>query len=322
MPIVQSLLTEILRPKDLKKIILLDRVRKLLGNGTLEQNVLLESSPGTGKTTIGKILAQGHSTLYINVSEEGRIDFLRDQLTEFCSTRSMIGADGEYKVVILDEADYGSITFYAAMRSLIEKYAGNVRFIATCNYVNKIPDPILSRFCHIKFEPQTKEEEEELTSKYAVRVKSIAKRLKMQFDSDDTVLEFIKKSFPDFRSLVSSLQTMNIADIETITIDDIKRSSSGIFEPLFELLIKKPDPIANYKFIMSEYQSKVDEAFLAIGTVFPEWLEEHSPGFLMKLPIVLINVANSEFQSRGSIDKILNLLSCVFSIQQSFYPNK
>jgi len=143
MSVINQLLTEKVRPKNLDQIILLDRIRKSVDYETLSQNFLFHSQvPGSGKTSLSKILSSDKPTLYLNVSSEGRIDVLREEITEFCSTRALNNYDSDYKVVILDEMDGGSNEFFKALRAVMEKFSDHVRFIGTCNYINKIPEPI------------------------------------------------------------------------------------------------------------------------------------------------------------------------------------
>jgi len=312
---VNKTLNSIMRPKNLDKLILLDRIRKIVGDGTLSTNLLLvSSSPGTGKTSLSKILANDRPYLYINVSEEGRIEFLRDQLTEFCETRSMFKVDFDYKVVIFDEFDGASDVFYKALRPFIEKYEDRVRFVATCNYIEKLPDPILSRFAKIEFYPLGEDEEKELYSKYVKRINGVTKKLGMDWESKEILLEFIKRDFPDLRALFTKLQTLNISGIKTISIDDVKRSAF-LLEEIFSLLVSKPNPIENYRLIMGKYSSKVSDVFLSLSSDFPNWLEENRPDLMIELSKVLITVAEWEFKSRSSIDPVLHLLACIFSIQ-------
>jgi len=100
---IQELFTERYRPKTLDQLILPSRIRKSFGNGELHQNFLLFGSPGLGKTSSAKVLAANYPTLYINVSDESSVDVIRDKITNWCSTISLMDGAERYKVVILDE---------------------------------------------------------------------------------------------------------------------------------------------------------------------------------------------------------------------------
>ena len=157
---IQDLLTEKLRPKEIRHMILPQRIRVIFEDKGLNQNVLLAGSPGCGKTTLAKILASGLPHMFINVSDESSVDTIRNKINDFCSNISVLDGKSSKKVVILDEFDGASDQFYKALRGTIEKFAGNTRFVATCNYINKVPDAIQSRFEVINFDPVNSEEEE------------------------------------------------------------------------------------------------------------------------------------------------------------------
>ena len=316
--VVNQLLNDVLRPKSMKQIILLDRIRNVLGDGKLNQNYLLESSsPGTGKSSLSRILSAGCSTLTIHCRLEANVEFIRNTLGEFCSTRSMIHFDTDYKVVVLEEFDGASAAFLDALKPFIEKFSESVRFVANCNFITKIPEAIRSRFSHIQFYPLNTEEEEELTALYYKRLNSVTKKLGMKWESKETLLEFISRNFPDIRTMISKLQYFQDSGVEVITLDMVQRASFS-FEELYQLMVDKPDPHANYKLIMAEYSTKVADVFYSLGQEFPDWLSEMYPDKLMALPVALINIADYEFKSRASIDPVLSLLACVFSIQKSF----
>jgi len=156
---VNALFTEKYRPKNLDELILPERVMNKFKNG-LTQNVLFAGSPGTGKTSTAKAIINQFELpyLYINASRDTSVDVIRTQITDFCSTMSILDDRNKFKVVILDEVDGVSDQFFKALRATMEQFASNSRFIATCNYINKLPDAILSRFEVINFDFDKSEE--------------------------------------------------------------------------------------------------------------------------------------------------------------------
>ena len=170
---IQALFTEKYRPKNLDDLILPERVMNKFKDG-LTQNVLFAGSPGTGKTSTAKAIINQFELpyLYINASTDTSVEVIRTRITDFCSTMSILDDRNKFKVVILDEVDGVSDQFFKALRATMEQFAANSRFIATCNYINKLPDPILSRFEVINFDFD-KSEETELTKKYIKRVYDI-----------------------------------------------------------------------------------------------------------------------------------------------------
>ena len=176
---IQELLTEKLRPKELKHMILPERIRSSFVNG-LQQNVLLAGSPGSGKTSMAKILMSERPSLFINVSDESSVETIRTKISDFCSTVSILDGKNNMKVVVLDEFDGASEQFYKALRGTIEKYAKGTRFVATCNYINKIPDAIKSRFETYEFDPISKEEELEIKEQWKERVGRILNAISIE----------------------------------------------------------------------------------------------------------------------------------------------
>jgi replication factor C small subunit len=181
---IQELFTEKYRPKTLDQLILPTRIRKALGNGELHQHLLLFGSAGTGKTSCAKVLASNYPTLYINVSDESSVDVIRDKISTWCSTISLMDGAERYKVVILDEIDGASDQFNKALRATIEKFAHVARFIGTCNYINKVPEPVQSRFNVISFDYATTEEEKEVKVEYIKRTLNVLKTANIKIEKE------------------------------------------------------------------------------------------------------------------------------------------
>lgn len=309
---MSELFTEKFRPTKLEDLVLPDRIKSEVENG-LKQNILLYSSAGRGKTTLAKILSQDMDTLYINVSDDNGIDTVRDTIVTFCSTLSVVGGAEQTKCIILDEMDGGSLNFYKALRATMEKFP-ETRFIGTCNYIAKVPDPIQSRFQCINFEFVSKEEEKQVMLGYVKRAKKIFDLCNIEI-SKEALVEFIKRNFPDMRVILNKIQSFYIKGIKKINEDDIK-SINYAYDDIFKLLVKDPCPEDNYKEIMANYASKVDDVLASIGNEFPDWLKEHDPAKLKFLPQIIITVADYQAQRVNVIDPVISLLACCFRVQQ------
>lgn len=308
-----QLFTELFRPKTLKEIILPKRIRKELGEGTLHQNYLFYSSPGTGKTSIAKILATGHPTLYINVSDRSSVDTIRSEITDFCGSISVLDGKEAMKVVILDEMDGASDQFYKALRATVEKYHDTARFIGTCNYITKVPDAIQDRFECIPFSPVSQEEEKELMIAYIKRTMSLMKHVKINI-TQDAAIEFVKRNFPSMRSIVKKIQSFRDKGISEISINDIK-TLNYTYNDVYDLILGVPNPHENYKTIVGQYATKVDDVLASLGSEFPAYLREHKPEAMKKLPGLIIEVAHHQAQRNQVIDPVVTLLSCCFKLQ-------
>jgi replication factor C small subunit len=219
---------------------------------------------------------------------------------------------GMFKVVILDEVDGVSDQFFKALRATMEQFASNSRFIATCNYINKIPDPVLSRFEVINFDFD-KEEESELTKKYIKRVYQICKNEGLTIEKD-ALVEFVRRNFPDLRNTLNKLQGFKTQGTTNITINDVKRFNS-VFKDIFELIFNETDPAKNYQMLVSNYSNRIDEVLAALGAEFIEYIQQEKQKNVQHIPQIIITVAQHQAQRVHVIDPVITMLSCVYSLQ-------
>ena len=147
-----KLFTDVFSPKKLKDFVLPERISKQFENG-INTHSLFYGTHGIGKSALAKILMKDHPHLYINASEEGRIDVLRGEISNFCSDVQLNeeGKKSDIKIVMLDEIDGVSQSFFDALKGFMDQFGEHVRFVATSNYINKVPTPIQSRFDCVNF---------------------------------------------------------------------------------------------------------------------------------------------------------------------------
>ena len=200
------------RPKTIDDCILPDSLKNLFSSfikkGELS-NMLFSGTPGIGKTTVAKALCEQMNCdwIMINGSEEGGIDVLRNKIKNFASTVSLSGGK---KVVILDEADYlNPQSTQPAMRGFVEEFHKNCRFILTCNFKNRIIEPLHSRFSNIEFKVNPKDKPK-LASRLFERAVYILKEQNVSYE-DKVLVELITKHFPDFRKLINELQRYSVS---------------------------------------------------------------------------------------------------------------
>jgi DNA polymerase III delta prime subunit len=177
-----------------------EQIEQWIADGSIP-HLLFSGNAGVGKTTLAKILVnvldvQDTDVLEVNASKDGRkIDWLRDKLDGFCQTMPF----GEFKVVILDEADHlNHNSVQPALRNLMEQYSHTVRFILTCNYPNKIIPPLHSRCQQIHIEKTD-------ITEFTARVATILVEENIEFDLD-TLDSYVKASYPDLRKCINNLQ--------------------------------------------------------------------------------------------------------------------
>jgi DNA polymerase III delta prime subunit len=280
--------TEKYRPKSIDDCILPERLKKPFQEYVNQSNIpnlLLSGGAGVGKTTVAKAMCEeiGCDVMVINGSDEGRlIDTFRTKIKNFASSMSLAGGR---KVVIIDEADYcNAESVQPALRNFIEEFAGNCSFIFTCNYKNKLIDPLHSRCAVIDFALKNGEKAQ-MASAFMKRVQSVLQSENVEYD-DKVVAELIKKHFPDFRRVINELQRYSqlgkidigiLSQISDVTINDIikyiKEKDFGairkwvasndidatafyrkLYDNLYEVL--KPQSIPQAVLILADYQYK------------------------------------------------------------------
>jgi DNA polymerase III delta prime subunit len=253
-------------------------------------NMLFSGTPGVGKTTVAKALCEQMNCdwIMINGSEEGGIDVLRNKIKNFASTVSLSGGK---KVVILDEADYlNPQSTQPALRGFVEEFHKNCRFILTCNFKNRIIEPLHSRFSNIEFRINNKDKPK-LASQLMDRAIYILKEQNIEYE-DKALVGLITKHFPDFRKLINELQRYSVAgtidagvlvnisdeNLKTLTahlkgkefgdmrkwvVNNLDNDPVKIFRKIYDSLntTLQPETIPHAVLIIADYQYK--SAFVA-----------------------------------------------------------
>ena len=204
------------RPKTIEECILPEQTKKtfldFLDKGEVP-NLLLSGPAGCGKTTVAKALCKelGVDYYVINGSDEGRfLDTVRNNAKNFASTVSLT-SQSRHKVIIIDEADNTTPDVQLLLRASIEEFSRNCRFIFTCNYKNKIIEPLHSRCAVVEFGIKGKEKQEVATC-FFKRINSILEEEGIEYDKK-VVAELINKHFPDWRRVLNELQRYSVGGI-------------------------------------------------------------------------------------------------------------
>lgn len=309
---VNKLFTEIFRPGTLNNMVILPRIYNEVSKGLIQNILLYGTSPGTGKSTLTRILSKGYDTMTINCSEERGIDTIREKIIGFSSSLSLLNGVDQIKVIVLEECDGMTADAFDSLRAVIEKYADSVRFIGNCNNINKIPVPIQSRFNCIPCYPINQEEEDYLFAGYVNYVGQILNYIKCSY-TDDLLKEFVKTNFPDMRSTLNAIQSLYITGATELSRENlVKTFDCG---ELFDLIINNGDPIENYKMIVAQYSNRVDETMLSISQNFVDYIRTAHPEFGPKIPMCIIAIAEYMNQLSTAIDKMIVLLACVYKLQ-------
>ena len=294
------------RPKTIDDCILPQSLKTLfksfIDKGELS-NLLFSGTPGIGKTTVAKALCDQLNCdwIMINGSEEGGIDVLRDKIKNFASTVSLSGGK---KVVILDEADYlNPQSTQPALRGFIEEFHKNCRFILTCNFKNRIIEPLHSRFSNIEFKISPKDKPK-LASKLFERTISILKENNVDYN-DKVLAQLVKKHFPDFRKVINELQRYSVSgSIDSGILTNITNEN---LKSLMKLL-KEKDFTETRKWVTQNLDNDPVRIFRSIYDNLYDNLQPET------IPHAVLILADYQYKSAFVADQEINFTACLTEI--------
>ena len=296
------------RPQQIDECILPDHIKKtfqdFVNQGEIP-NMLLSGPPGIGKTTVAKALCKelGVDYYVINGSDEGRfLDTVRNNAKNFASTVSLT-SDSKHKVIIIDEADNTTPDVQLLLRASIEEFSGNCRFIFTCNYKNKIIEPLHSRCSVIEFSIKGKEKVK-IAGLFFKRLQEVLDIERIPYDTP-VLAEIINKHFPDWRRVLNECQRYSIGG--KIDAGILATFSDVSVNDLIRNLKDKNFPEVR-KWVVDNLDNDSDVLLRRVYDSLYDSLEKPS------IPAAVLIIAKYQFQIAFVADQEINLLAALTEI--------
>ena len=294
------------RPKTIAETILPEKLKsvfeQIVASGELP-NMLFTGTAGTGKTTVAKALCNQLNLDYIliNGSEEGNIDTLRGKIKQFASSVSL---QGGYKVIILDEADYlNPQSTQPALRGFIEEFSKNCRFILTCNFKNRIIQPLHSR-CGVYEFNTSRKDLAALCMQFLDRAGMILDEAEVKYEKGD-LANLIMKHAPDWRRVLNELQKNSVTG--NIIRPDSGVGGSDIFSDLLRLLKEK-----DFKKMRQWVVNNIDtDASAIFRGLYDKMIDHLKP---QGIPQMVLILADYQYKHAFVADHELNVVACLTEI--------
>jgi replication factor C small subunit len=292
-----TLWVESFRPDTLEGYIgnehIIEKVKIFIENGDVP-HLLFYGSAGTGKTTLAKIIAGSVDAdiMYINASDENSVDAVRDKIKRYASTVGF----RRWKIIILDEADYLTPNAQAALRNLMETYSKTTRFILTCNYVEKIIDPIQSRCQTFAITPPNKTD-------VAKRLVEVLNGNGVTYDIKD-IAAIINASYPDIRRAINAAQASVVGG--QLQLDKASAIQANYMTEVLELLMAAKDKKAAFTKIRQVIADSKVRDFTPLYTFLYDNLDEFAVGHI---GAAILIIAEAQFKDATVVDKEINIMA-------------
>ena len=296
-----TLFVEKYRPVSLENYIgnehLKTKVSKYINTGDIP-HLLLHGKAGTGKTTLAKLLVSNIDCdqMYINASDTNSVDTVRNQIKVFASS---VGFK-DLKVIILDECDFLTPNAQAALRNLMETFSRHCRFILTCNYVERIIDPIQSRCQSYQIIPPSKKE-------VAIHTSNILDTEGISFDNND-IVAMVNSGYPDIRRIINAVQR-NIVD-DNLVVDTESMVQNDYKLQVLEILQTQDKKLAfkNLRQLLADSQIR---DYADLFRLLYDEIDSYGKGHIAE---VILTIAKYELSDAQVVDKEINAMAMLIEI--------
>jgi len=262
-------------------------------------HLLLYGQAGTGKTTLAKIITNqiDCDVMYINASDENNVDTVRDKIRGFASSMGF----RKWKIIILDESDYLTPNAQAALRNLMETFSKTTRFILTCNYVEKIIDPIQSRCQTFGITPPSKKE-------VAIRLKEILDLEGVQYEMSDLAI-LVNSGYPDIRRVLNGAQRQVVKGV--LKIDKQSTVQANYMDEVLNILKSN----GSVKELFTKVRQVIADSKVKDYTPFYRFLYDNVDDYANgKVGNTILKIADGQYKDASVVDKEINVMAMLLEI--------
>lgn len=297
-----SLWVEKYRPDTLEGYVgnehILEKVKIYIQNEDVP-HLLLYGQAGTGKTTLAKIITNqiDCDLMYINASDENSVDAVRDKIRGFASSMGF----RKWKVIILDEADYLTPNAQAALRNLMETFSASTRFILTCNFVEKVIDPIQSRCQTFAITPPSKKD-------VAKRLNDILTAEGVEFEMSDLAFT-VNSGYPDIRRVLNVAQRQVING--KLVIDKQSTLEANYTEKVVQELMSNNDAKTKFTNVRQIIADSGVKSFEPLYRTLYDRVDDYGKG---KVGQTILNIADGQYKDAMVVDKEINVMAMMLNI--------
>ena len=293
------------RPKTVDDIVindsLKDDIKSWIKDGQIPNLLLSGRTPGTGKTSLCHVLINeiDADALFVNASLESNIDLLRSKIQGFVSTASF---DNRPKIVVLDEADFlNANSTQPALRGFIEQFSKNARFILTCNYKNKLIEPLRNRLIDINFDDMAIKYKSTLKKETALRCIEILNNEGIDFKKPDLAW-VINHFYPSNRKIINSLQEHSTSG--TLVIDTNEKDHEALANKIFGNIMRQEFKVLRQNLAKLPDPSSIFSGLFDEIDMFPEGLQ----------PRVIMTIAKYQAYDSQVRDRLINAVACCVEV--------